>query len=140
MPSGKRRQHQQAKKPGKEDESNHAILTDSEFSHSGEVLLLMATKSASEWNLILSKMSNCYLYADLADGADMNWDIVEGNWKQFKGKIKEEWGKLNDNHLDKIAGVRDQVAGRKQETSGLDRVEADKKVKADDRADKGDLH
>lgn len=70
----------------------------------------------------------------------MNWDIVEGNWKQFKGKIREEWGKLNDNHLDKIAGVRDQVSGRKQERCGLNAVEAGKKVKADERADKDDLY
>jgi uncharacterized protein YjbJ (UPF0337 family) len=89
---------------------------------------------------LAAKCQIAYLYADLADGADMNWDIVEGNWRQFKGKIKEEWGKLNDNHLDKIAGVREQAAGRKQQTSGLDRMEADKKVKADARADKNDRH
>jgi uncharacterized protein YjbJ (UPF0337 family) len=124
------------KNRGKEDGFNHSLQTDSAFSHANEVLPLITILSELGWNLIASKMSNCYSYADLADGADMNWDIVEGNWKQFKGKIKEEWGKLNDNHLDKIAGVRDQVAGKKQETSGLNRVEADKKVKAD----KSDLH
>jgi len=70
----------------------------------------------------------------------MNWDIVEGNWKQFKGKIKEKWGRLNDNHLDKIAGIRDQAAGRKQETRGMDQVEANKQVSADERVDKNDLH
>jgi uncharacterized protein YjbJ (UPF0337 family) len=67
---------------------------------------------------------------------EMNWDIVEGNWKQFKGKMREEWGKLNDNHLDKIGGVRDRVAGEKQETVGTDRVEADRLFKADEQAGK----
>lgn len=70
----------------------------------------------------------------------MNWDIVEGNWKQFKGKIKEEWEKVNDNHFDKIAGIRDQIAGKKQETSGLNQVDANKKIKADERANKDDLY
>lgn len=53
---------------------------------------------------------------------------------------KEEWGKLNDNHLDKIAGIRDEVAGRKQEASGIDQVEVNKQIKADERAYKDDLH
>ena len=70
----------------------------------------------------------------------MNWDIVEGNWKQFKGKIKEEWGKLNDNHLQKISGIRDRIAGKKQETIGADQVDADKQLKANERAGKDDLH
>jgi uncharacterized protein YjbJ (UPF0337 family) len=70
----------------------------------------------------------------------MNWDIVEGNWKQFKGKLKEEWGKLNDNHLDKIGGIRDRIAGKKQETVGTDRAKADRQIKANEQAGKDDLH
>ena len=46
----------------------------------------------------------------------MDWNIVEGNWKQFKGKVKAQWGKLTDDHLDVIAGNRDQLAGKIQET------------------------
>jgi uncharacterized protein YjbJ (UPF0337 family) len=42
----------------------------------------------------------------------MNWSIVEENWKQYKGKVMAHWGKLNDNHLDKIADKRDQLAGK----------------------------
>ena len=60
----------------------------------------------------------------------MNWDIVEGNWKQFKGKVKEQWGKLTDDHLDKIAGKRDQLTGKIQEAYGIDKDEAEKQVKA----------
>lgn len=51
----------------------------------------------------------------------MNWDIVEGNWKQFKGKVKAQWGKLTDDHLDVIAGKRDQLAGKLQENYGIGR-------------------
>ena len=70
----------------------------------------------------------------------MNWDIVEGNWKQLKGKIKEEWGKLNDNHLDKIGGIRDQVTGKKQEMRGTDKVKEDNQIEANKPATKDDFH
>jgi len=59
----------------------------------------------------------------------MNWDRVEGNWKQFKGKVKEQWGKLTDDHLDNIAGKRDQLVGRIQEGYGIGKDEAETQVK-----------
>jgi uncharacterized protein YjbJ (UPF0337 family) len=49
----------------------------------------------------------------------MNWDRIEGNWKQAKGKVKEQWGKLTDDHLDVIAGKRDQL--RRQDPGELRR-------------------
>jgi uncharacterized protein YjbJ (UPF0337 family) len=55
---------------------------------------------------------------------------VEGNWKQFTGNMKEQWGKLNDNHLDKIGCKRDQLAGKIQETYGIDKGEAEKQIMA----------
>ena len=60
---------------------------------------------------------------------DMDWNIVEGNWKQFKGKVKAQWGKLTDDHLDVIAGKRDQLAGKIQESYGITKDEAEKQVK-----------
>ena len=60
----------------------------------------------------------------------MNWDRIEGNWKQMKGKVKEQWGKLTDDHLDVIAGKRDQLVGRIQASYGLSREEADRQVQA----------
>lgn len=59
----------------------------------------------------------------------MNWDRVEGNWKQFKGNVREQWGKLTDDHLDVIAGKRDQLVGKIQESYGITRDEADRQVK-----------
>ena len=47
----------------------------------------------------------------------MNWDQVAGNWKQFKGHVKEKWDKLTDDHLDVVAGTRDQLVGKIQERS-----------------------
>jgi uncharacterized protein YjbJ (UPF0337 family) len=49
----------------------------------------------------------------------MNWDRVEGNWKQLKGNAKQQWGKLTDDQLDVIAGKRDQLAGKIQESYGV---------------------
>lgn len=60
----------------------------------------------------------------------MNWDRIEGNWKQFKGKAKEQWGKLTDDQLDVIAGRRDQLVGRVQESYGIGKDEAEKQVDA----------
>jgi uncharacterized protein YjbJ (UPF0337 family) len=60
---------------------------------------------------------------------DMDWNIVEGNWKQFKGKVKQQWGKLTDDHLDVIAGKRDELAGKIQESYGISKDEAEKQIK-----------
>jgi uncharacterized protein YjbJ (UPF0337 family) len=60
---------------------------------------------------------------------DMDWNIVEGNWKQFKGKVKQQWGKLTDDHLDVIAGKRDELMGKIQESYGITKDEAEKQIK-----------
>ncbi|MCL5800978.1 MAG: CsbD family protein [Gammaproteobacteria bacterium] len=66
----------------------------------------------------------------------MNWDIVEGNWKQFKGKVKTRWGKLTDDHLDVIAGKRDQLAGKIQEVYGITKDEAEKQINSFEKLNK----
>jgi uncharacterized protein YjbJ (UPF0337 family) len=60
---------------------------------------------------------------------DMDWNIVEGNWKQFKGKVKTQWGKLTNDHLDVIAGKRDQLLGKIQESYGITKDEAEKQIR-----------
>jgi uncharacterized protein YjbJ (UPF0337 family) len=60
----------------------------------------------------------------------MNWDRVEGNWKTFKGQVRQQWGKLTDDDLDVIAGRRDELIGRIQNTYGMARDEAEKQVTA----------
>ena len=59
----------------------------------------------------------------------MNWDRIEGNWKQFKGQVKQQWGKLTDDDLDVIAGKRDHLAGKIQETYGITKDETEKQLK-----------
>ena len=58
----------------------------------------------------------------------MNWDIVEGKWTQFKGDVKKQWDKLTDDELDVIAGNRDKLVGKIQESYGVSRDNADKQV------------
>ena len=58
----------------------------------------------------------------------MNWDRIAGNWKQAKGKVKEQWGKLTNDDLDKIAGKRDQLVGKIQNSYGIGRDEADSQI------------
>ena len=58
----------------------------------------------------------------------MNWDRVEGNWKEFKGKVQQQWGKLTNDDLDIIAGSREELIGRIQNTYGIARDEAEKQV------------
>jgi len=58
----------------------------------------------------------------------VNWDRIEGNWYQFKGRVKEQWGKLTDDDVDVIAGKRDQLVGKIQESYGITKDEAEKQV------------
>ncbi len=58
----------------------------------------------------------------------MNWDRIEGNWKQFKGNAKVQWGKLTDDQLDVIAGKRDSLAGKIQETYGITKDETERQL------------
>ena len=58
----------------------------------------------------------------------MNWDRIEGNWKQFKGTAKAQWGKLTDDQLDVIAGKREHLVGKIQESYGITKEATEKQV------------
>jgi uncharacterized protein YjbJ (UPF0337 family) len=60
----------------------------------------------------------------------MSWDIIEGNWQNFKGKIKKEWGAFTDEHLDDIAGQRDQLSDKIQNFYGVSKDAADAQIDA----------
>jgi uncharacterized protein YjbJ (UPF0337 family) len=68
--------------------------------------------------------------ATLFGGKTMNWDRIEGNWKQFRGNVQQQWGKLTDDHLNVVAGKRDQLAGKIQEVYGISRDEVNKQLSA----------
>ncbi len=58
----------------------------------------------------------------------MNWDQVEGKWKEYSGKARERWGRLSDDDLQKVAGKRDQLVGKIQQSYGIGKEEAEKQV------------
>lgn len=60
----------------------------------------------------------------------MNWDRIEGSWKQVGGQVREQWDRLTDDHLERIAGKRDQLVGSIQESYGIARDEAERQVMA----------
>jgi uncharacterized protein YjbJ (UPF0337 family) len=59
---------------------------------------------------------------------EMNWNLIEANWKQFKGSVKTRWSKLNDYQIYVIAGKRDQLAGKIQETYWISRDEVERQL------------
>ena len=59
----------------------------------------------------------------------MNWDRIAGDWEQWKGRVQERWGRLTDDHLDVIAGRRDQLAGRIREIYGLSNEAAERQLR-----------
>ena len=59
----------------------------------------------------------------------MNEDRIEGNWKQLKGRMKEKWGELTNDDLDVAAGHRDYLVGKLQERYGIQRDEAERRVR-----------
>ena len=59
----------------------------------------------------------------------MDWNRIAGNWTHWRGHVRERWGKLTDDHLDVIAGKREQLAGRIQELYGLQKDEAERQLR-----------
>jgi uncharacterized protein YjbJ (UPF0337 family) len=58
----------------------------------------------------------------------MNWDRVEGNWGQFQSQVKQTWSKLTAADLERIAGRREALVGRLQDSYGFTEEEAERQV------------
>ncbi|MDD4616984.1 MAG: CsbD family protein [Alphaproteobacteria bacterium] len=58
-----------------------------------------------------------------------NSEQMEGKWDQIKGKIKEKWGELTDDDIALYNGRRDQFFGKLKERYGIDREDAEKRMK-----------
>ena len=56
----------------------------------------------------------------------MYWNRIQSNWKQFLGNMRQQWDKLSHDHLDVIAGKRNHLAVKVQESYGVITDEAEK--------------
>jgi|SRR5690242_791307 len=63
-------------------------------------------------------------------GNTLSWGTIEGNWKQFKAHAKQKRGKLTDDNLEAIAGKREQLAAKIQESYCITEDQAEMQVKA----------
>ena len=59
----------------------------------------------------------------------MDWSRIAGNWPHWRGRVRERWGRLTDDHLDVIAGRRDQLTGRIQQLYGVSRDDAERQLR-----------
>lgn len=59
----------------------------------------------------------------------MTWDRIAGNWAHWKGRVRERWGRLTDDDLARVAGRREQLAGRIQKAYGLTRTDAERQLR-----------
>jgi len=60
----------------------------------------------------------------------MNWTLVESNWTQFRGTVKARWLKLDDERLLAIAGNRAALSSAIQDVYGINRMDAEKEIRA----------
>jgi uncharacterized protein YjbJ (UPF0337 family) len=58
----------------------------------------------------------------------MSWDRISANWAHWKGRVRERWGRLTDDQLAVVAGRRDQLTARIQESYGLTCTEAERQL------------
>ena len=59
----------------------------------------------------------------------MDWDRISGDWEAWKDRIQERWGRLTEDHLDLIAGRRDQLARRIEQVYGISRDEVERQLR-----------
>ena len=59
----------------------------------------------------------------------LHQDIIKGKWAQIKGQVRQKWGALTDDDVDQIAGNREKLIGKIQETYGKARKEAEEEIK-----------
>jgi uncharacterized protein YjbJ (UPF0337 family) len=60
----------------------------------------------------------------------MNWTLAENNWSQFRGTVKARWLKLGDDQLHAIAGKRAALLSTIQEVYGINRMDAEREIRA----------
>ena len=59
----------------------------------------------------------------------VNWDQLKGTRHQVRGSIPAKWGDLTDDEIEQIDGNREIMVGKIQEKYGVDKKEAERRVK-----------
>jgi uncharacterized protein YjbJ (UPF0337 family) len=59
----------------------------------------------------------------------INQEQLGGKWDQLKGKIKQQWGQLTDDEVALYNGSQDQFFGRLKEKYGIEKEEAEKRMR-----------
>jgi len=59
----------------------------------------------------------------------MNWNQIQGDWRQFTSHAREKWNRLAESDFTQIAGNRDRLVDRIQETYGIAKEDAEQQVR-----------
>jgi len=54
----------------------------------------------------------------------MNWQDIQRNWSEYKLNARTRWRRISSADLDRIAGNREQLAGKIREAYGMSEEEA----------------
>ena len=54
----------------------------------------------------------------------MKWERIEHNWSEYKLNARRRWRRITREQLDRIAGNREQLAGKICEAYGMSEAEA----------------
>jgi uncharacterized protein YjbJ (UPF0337 family) len=57
-----------------------------------------------------------------------NWNMVEAQWNQMASQVKARWTKLSVADIEKIAGKRNLLVAKLQESYGIFQLEAENQV------------
>jgi uncharacterized protein YjbJ (UPF0337 family) len=58
----------------------------------------------------------------------MDWDRISSNWAHWRDRVRERWGRLTEMELTTIAGRREQLAARIQQSYGLSPEEVERQL------------
>ena len=58
----------------------------------------------------------------------MNKLQIKGDWNILKGKLKQKWGDLTDDDLDFVEGKEDELIGRIQKRTGVERERIEREL------------
>jgi uncharacterized protein YjbJ (UPF0337 family) len=64
----------------------------------------------------------------------MNQDQISGKFEQMKGQLKAPWGRLTDDDVALYNGNREKFFGTLQEKYGIEREEAEDRIRELDRS------